>query len=899
MKKLFTTTIVIVFILSQSFAVDIGQRFILSLSKIQKTKELKHWLEKTHPAGIMLESGNFKNRDEVKKLCSQLQDIAKKLKLPKLFICVDWEGGIVSRPNEEGGFFSIPSPHMLARAGRASCFLAGKLIGQQLRDIGVNMNFAPSLDLFDPNNYILATRCFSQNPDRTAEYGIAFSRGLLTEGVLPVVKHFPGLGLGNHDTHFASVAIPFDQATFAHHNEPFKKALLADIPCIMASHAQCEQFGAMPITHSSHAVRYLKSLNPQTLLITDDFSMKAAHNNLQNQDAIFQALLAGYHLVIFSGTMHEQERIIAHLQEKVNLLPNEQQEEFEKYAREIELCKDNKLTLVQPTQALDEEKTAQRLAQHCITSQTITISPSSILLSVNLSKIRPTDAWYVKNNKTYLGRQLSKSKIDAHNAPVLRYLRTSADQNLTDIPEILLDPKDKTSINILIDTLKNSTPETQFILQTFFYGKNVWNEIQEAWLTELKPYQDRLTIISLGHPYERTITPNAKIIELGSFHKPLINEVVQRITQPILITGADKLMQDPAKYLNNKKFGLVCHQCSTVNLTNKQTFLPDELFTWAQAQKNNTKLAALFSPEHGLAGNKEAFAYIDSEKNSAWQCPVYSLHGKHRSPTPDMLKNLDLLLIDLQDVGVRCFTYLSTMVLVLQEAAKSKIPVLVLDRPNPLYNLPESGPTLEKEHESFLGKINTPFVHGKTIGKLALEANKTINADLTVLDCHGDNQAHVAFFTSRTVAQAPSPNLASLDAIRTYPMTVFIEGTNYSEGRGTENPFEQIGAPWVDKHNLATQLNNKNLAGVYFEPISFMPQKIAGKAEKPKHNNAQCHGIFVHVLNPDIVDPTKIAYTILTELFDLYPKQSSWIKYGNRYALDILAGTSSWRENIG
>jgi len=914
MKKLLLFS-VIIFFSPLIASTHIGQRFIFSLPRTNSAKELKHWLEKTKPAGVMLEAGNFKDRQETKKLCSQLQDLAKKLKLPKLFICVDWEGGIVSRPNEEGGFVSVPSPYALARAGRSSSFLAGKLIGQQLRDIGANVDFAPSFDLFDPHNYILATRCFSDNPEKVAVYALAFSQGLLSEGILPVAKHFPGLGLGNHDTHLASVTISFDQKTFAVHSEPFKKALLADIPCIMASHAQCEQFGAVPITHSKHAARYLQSLNPTTLLITDDFSMKAGLNNMAQEDAIFAGLCAGYHLLIFSGTIRDQENLVAHLQDKVATLSDLEQEEFEKCAQDIQAFKDDRLKPITVDQVLDEEKTAKLLAQRCVTSPGINIGPSSILFSVNVPKLRPADTWYVQNNRTYLGEQLKNS---CRRTPLLVLKQASigangllSDQD-TSIIEIILDAKDTTSIDILNKHINKSSPETRFILQTFFYGKGTWNDIQENWLRALKPYQDRVTIFSLGHPYEKTILPQATIIELGSFHKPLINQAVQHIAQKHLVTGADKLMQNPKKYLSNKRFGLVCHQCSTVTLNNKHEFLPDILYTWAQKQKNEarllhsaealakankTKLAALFSPEHGLSGNKEAFAYIDSENDSAWQCPVYSLHGKHRSPTADMLKNLDLVIIDLQEVGVRCFTYLSTMVLVLEEAAKNNIPVLVLDRPNPLYHLAASGPELEKEHESFLGKINTPFVHGKTMSKLAHQVNKTLNADLSALECEGDHQAHATYF--QTQKASPSPNLASIEAIRAYPMTVFIEGTNYSEGRGTAHPFEQIGAPWIDKNELASQLNNKNFAGVYFEPVSFIPQKIAGKAENPKHNNALCHGIFVHITDPANTDPTKIGYAILDVLFDLYPQQSVFLKYGNRYALDLLAGTSSWREKIG
>jgi len=895
MKKILLFAVMILFS-SHAFPIDIGQRFIFSLPRTTNTKELKQWMKKTKPAGVLLEAGQLQNRNEVKKLTAQLQTMAKKLKLPTLLICVDWEGGIVSRPNEEGGFVSIPSPYALARAGRSTCFRAGKLIGQQLRNVGINLDFAPSFDLFDDDNYILATRCFSHDPAKAGISAIAFAQGLQSEGVLPVAKHFPGLGLGNHDTHLASVKLDLDQQSFAHHCQPFKQALHAGVPCIMASHAQCEQFGNEPITHSPHAVRYLKSLNPNTLLITDDFGvMKAALNNLTMQAAVLQSLLAGYHLLIFSGTMHDQETLVAQLQEKIDAMPDDVLAACEACAEEIEAFKTEKLQKLPPSSLLDEEKTAALLAQRCVmTTSTKLTQVDATMFSVNLPRIRPSEPWYLENNRTYLAQKLNQE-------------------------EILLDPKDNESTKLLAESLKNSNPKKQLLLQTFFYGQGVWNSIQEQWLKTLKPYQNKLTIFSLGHPYEKKILPHATIIELGSFHKPLINEVAARLAQKNIETGADRLMQNPKKYLSNKRFGLVCHRCSVTQVNGAPFdqpslkasadrdamsssgrapfFLPDALVAWAKQQKNKTKLAALFSPEHGLQGTKEAFAHIDNEYDSQWGCPVHSLHGSTRIPTSSMLEGLDLLLIDLQEVGVRCFTYLSTMVLVLEAAAKNHVPVLILDRPNPLHYLPASGPMLEKEHESFLGKIDTSFIHGKTLGTLALEANKKIGAQLTVLSCVGDEAAHTKFFNH--FQHAPSPNLATLDAIRVYPSTVFIEGTNYSEGRGTEHPFEQIGAPWVNKNVLATTLNNKQLPGVYFEPISFSPKRIPGKAENPKHKDALCHGVFVHLVDHHQVDPTIIGRALLETLFDLYPQQSTWVKFGTRYGIDLLTGTGSWRETIG
>jgi uncharacterized protein YbbC (DUF1343 family) len=262
------------------------------------------------------------------------------------------------------------------------------------------------------------------------------------------------------------------------------------------------------------------------------------------------------------------------------------------------------------------------------------------------------------------------------------------------------------------------------------------------------------------------------------------------------------------------------------------------------------------------------------------------------------------LIIDFQEVGVRCYTYLSTLALTLQVAKDSDVAVLVLERPNPIKFLGACGSKLNPKFESFLGKVDTQFIHGLTIGEIAKNLNKKIGADLTVLSCSGaqdkaatQEQIDTYFLNNYT---PPSPNLPTIDSVYVYPMTVFIEGTNYSEGRGTMHPFEQIGAPWIDglddAQKLAENLNKKKLPGIYFEPVSFTPKIISGMAENPKHKNTLCHGVFLHIYNRKILKPFITAQTILRELFHAYPKQSEWLKFRDRYVIDLLAGDNSVRK---
>jgi beta-glucosidase-like glycosyl hydrolase/uncharacterized protein YbbC (DUF1343 family) len=375
-------------------------------------------------------------------------------------------------------------------------------------------------------------------------------------------------------------------------------------------------------------------------------------------------------------------------------------------------------------------------------------------------------------------------------------------------------------------------------------------------------------------------------------------------SKSIIQTGAEILLQNPGKYLQNKHFGLLCHKASIVReKTNKfqkqepATFLPDKLYFWINQQTDRTKLTAIFAPEHGLEKTYEAAAIIQNNSKSRWNCPVYSLYGHVRAPTKNMLRGLDLIVVDLQEIGVRCYTYLSTLVLMLKSAAQNGIPVLLLGRPNPIHFWSASGPFLKKKFESFLGKVYCPFIHGKTITKLAEQENSTIKADLTVLDYDGKvNDIDTYFSTNFT---APSPNLPTINSVYSYPMTVFLEGTNYSEGRGTHRPFQQIGAPWVDKKRLAMLLNSKNFIGVTFEPTSFTPKKIPGVSENPKHKNQLCHGVFLRIKNRFQINTMKVAYTILQTLFEMYSKKSQWLKFnGNKYNIDFLVGNDEWRNSI-
>ncbi|MBD3273301.1 DUF1343 domain-containing protein [Candidatus Dependentiae bacterium] len=875
MKKLFLITL---FIFNSVFSqIDFGQKFIFALPNSDSKIYLKNWLQKTRPAGVMLQSFHLKNKDQVKDLINFLQLEAKKIGLPKLFVSIDWEGGIISRPNESNGFVSVPSPKNLACAGRTYCFLAGKLIGQQLRSIGINMNFAPCLDLFDSDNIVLGSRTFSSNPYNIFKFAQAFANGLKSENIIPVFKHFPGLGLSNLDTHKDKVNIHFNKKQFGNHLYPFIKILKREYnPFIMVGHARYPSlFGNKPASISKKTTRWIKKRNNNCFLITDDFAMNAVHIKKNLSDIALDSFCAGFDLIIFSAKNGQDIKLIQDLKENLDQLNNAQLETIKLGIERIKNFKNQNLINFKNGFILKEQKIAKFLASKSIKEfyRDIDFDKENLLISVDLPKLRTNEKWFIKNNNSYLKLNLEEKGVK--------------------LSEFVFDPNSSDSVNKILSTIKNNL-DKNIILQTFFYGTGLHNKLQERLLKSFKDIQKNLFIISLGHPYEQNILPNAKIFNLGSFSEPMINEVAKRLLKnrvPLKDFSLKKLLHK----LNNKKIGLLCHNASRINIKNREIFLPDFLLNFAKKQKNNTKLCALFSPEHGLQGEAGAYVHIESKKNSKWNCPVYSLHGKHKKPTKEMLRDLDLLVIDLHEVGVRVFTYLTTLLYCMEAAKEVNLPVLIIDHVNPIYFWQTKGPELKDGFKSLVGRVEVPFIHGKTIGEIARYLNKNINIKLDVLPTLKKN---IKNYLKYNEFLAPSPNLVTIESVYSYPITVFLEGTNYSEGRGTRYPFQQFGAPWIDNKKLAGILNSKNLPGIYFEPIMFKPRSIQGKSINPKHNGKRCYGVFLHLYDPKNVQPMSIARAILKTLFELYPKELKLIKYSGRYFLDNLVGNNSWRKEF-
>lgn len=322
-----------------------------------------------------------------------------------------------------------------------------------------------------------------------------------------------------------------------------------------------------------------------------------------------------------------------------------------------------------------------------------------------------------------------------------------------------------------------------------------------------------------------------------------------------VLPGIDVLARDGFALLRGRKVGLVTNHTG-VSVTGASTI--DVLH-----KAPGVTLVSLLSPEHGIRGQLD-IEDVPSGKDEKTGLPIHSLYGETRRPTAAMLQGLDTLVVDLQDVGVRFYTYLTTMGYVMEEAAKAKIKVVVLDRPNPIDGWHVEGPMANDDLLSMIAYMPMPIRHGMTMGELAqlFNAERKIGADLTVVKMDGWRRDQWFDQTGLRWLN-PSPNMRNLNQATLYPGIGAIEYANISVGRGTDQPFEQIGAPWIDGPRLAEALNARGLPGIRFYPVEFTPASSVYAKER-------CQGVFMVVTNRDLIVPTRVGMEIASALYKLF-----------------------------
>ncbi|HEX2717616.1 MAG TPA: DUF1343 domain-containing protein [Gemmatimonadaceae bacterium] len=354
--------------------------------------------------------------------------------------------------------------------------------------------------------------------------------------------------------------------------------------------------------------------------------------------------------------------------------------------------------------------------------------------------------------------------------------------------------------------------------------------------------------------------------------------------------GLDVFLADVPAWAQGKRLGLIANFASVDHEGRSDIDL--------LAARRDVKLVALFAFEHGLRGDVQAGIPISNTTDEKTGLPVYSLYGEIQKPTPEMLANVDVLVYDVQDVGARPYTRVSTMALSMQAAAEKGIPFVVLDRPNPLGGVHMEGPVLDTAFRSFVGMYPIPLRHGMTVGELARMYNDRfgIRADLRVVPVQGLRRTD-RFDATGLPWLGTSPNIRRLEAARLYPGTVLVEGTNLSEGRGTPTPFEVIGAPWLRADDVVREFSALGLPGVRVEAIRF---DVAPDARK--YGGQNLPGLRLTVTEAESFRPVRTALHLLEVVRRLHPADFAWSGTNRReptmLSIDRLAGTDRARRAI-
>jgi uncharacterized protein YbbC (DUF1343 family) len=352
--------------------------------------------------------------------------------------------------------------------------------------------------------------------------------------------------------------------------------------------------------------------------------------------------------------------------------------------------------------------------------------------------------------------------------------------------------------------------------------------------------------------------------------------------------GVERLLEEQPQAIKGSRIGLICNQASV----NHHFEHVADLF----ANHSAVDLRVLFGPQHGIRGDvQDNMIETGHATDRKTGLPVYSLYSETREPTESMLKDVDTIVFDMQDVGCRIYTFVYTMANCMRAARQYRKRVVVCDRPNPINGVGVAGNILDPEFASFVGQFPIPTRHGMTPGELALLFNDHFNigCELEVISLDGWSR-ELWLDETDTPWVLPSPNMPTIDSATVFPGTVHFEGTQMSEGRGTTKPFELIGAPYIDPDQYADHLNNLGLTGVYFRACVFQPTF-------QKHAKVSCGGVQVHVTDRDAFEPVSAGIAMVKAAFDLYPDEFRWKEAPYEYVFDknpfdVISGTDEIRK---
>jgi len=354
--------------------------------------------------------------------------------------------------------------------------------------------------------------------------------------------------------------------------------------------------------------------------------------------------------------------------------------------------------------------------------------------------------------------------------------------------------------------------------------------------------------------------------------------------------GLERLLEEQSHLVRGARVGLICNQASVDhNLRHAADLLHEH---------PDVNLRALFGPQHGIRGDvQDNMVETEHGIDRKTGLPVYSLYSETREPTEAMLKDIDVIVFDMQDVGCRIYTFVYTLANCMRAARKWGKKVVVCDRPNPISGSGVAGNVLEPEYASFVGQFSIPTRHGMTVAELARMFNNhfSLDSEIEVVTMDGWQRK---FWHDETNAPwvLPSPNIPTLDSATVFPGTVHFEGTQLSEGRGTTRPFELVGAPYIDPDDYALQLNSLGLAGVFFRSCAFQPTF-------QKHAGVTCGGVQIHVTDRQSFEPVVAGVAMVKLAYDMYTDDFMWKNTPYEYVydknpFDVISGTNKIREAI-
>jgi beta-N-acetylhexosaminidase len=751
----------------------------------------------------------------------------EKSKIP-LLMATDAEWGLSMRLSQTTRF-----PFQMALGALRDdglIYQMGFEIGLQMRRLGLHVNFAPVIDINNnPLNPVINYRSFGENRIRVTQKSIAYMKGLQAAGIMAVAKHFPGHGDTQTDSHYGLPIIEHNRARLdSIELYPFQRLIQEGVDGIMMAHINVPALDSTPKLAATLSKKIVTDLLKtemgfKGLIFTDAMNMKGVTSGYDLGEPELMAYLAGNDIIEFSLDISASIAQIEQAFKKGRLTS----EQIDTKCRRI-LHQKYKLGLHEK-QFQNTENTLQdinnqtaRDLNNTLTKASLTVLKKHYLgshlkggeiatLSINTDTIAPfqkeairlgfKDHFYLPKKATQEQINEIEKKLEDFERIYLGVIQSSprpygqmkiSNQNLTFVNELAQDPR------VMIGWFGNPYTLNQF--NTLHQSSDLVIGYQNNPST-----QSAMTQLFLGDGMASGTLP----VTVNSYFKLGDGIVINKKPE----VGAAQFGAY-LPILKNKKVGLVVNQTSTV----RSQHLVDTLLSLG------IQITKIFAPEHGFRGDAHDGATIYDNIDQSTGLPIISIYGKQKKPSPEQLKDLDILIFDIQDVGARFYTFISTLHYVMEAAAENNKKVIVLDRPNPNGDYVD-GPVLKPAFKSFVGMHPLPIVHGLTIGELA----KMINGEGWLA---GGQRCDLEIIKIKNYSHAipwalkipPSPNLPNDRAVRWYPSLCLFEATVVSIGRGTYAPFQQLGAP---------QINSD---------FSFTPKSIKGMSVYPKHLDTVCYG---------------------------------------------------------